>query len=98
VSLPFSYTSLGDALNAIKDYESAIKYYKEGYQISKEINNRRGIMLSAYSMGRTLNFMDDLDLARQYLDEAKALAIEINHEVANNLIIKQLEILSRKSN
>jgi tetratricopeptide (TPR) repeat protein len=91
IGLSFSYISLGETYQALERYEEAIKNYKKGYSLSKEVLNNRGVMLSTLFSGILYKKLNMKDLALKSLEEAKLHATNLNHEVALEMIKKELE-------
>jgi tetratricopeptide (TPR) repeat protein len=90
IGLSFSYISLGETYQALERYEEAIENFKRGYNLSKEVVNNRGVMLSTLFSGILYKKLKMNDLALKSLEEAKIHATNLNHEIALEMINKEL--------
>jgi len=98
--LSITYTGLGEAYNALKNYSLGLDFHRKSLELRENMSYQIAISNSLYNIAYTYFLMkDSADMALKYIDRAQIIDREINNYdgIAKNYML-QGEILAHKKN
>lgn len=79
--------NIGWIYQVLREFDSALKYYKEAYAIQKSLGNRQSMSVNLSNIGVAFSGLEEHDSALYYFEEAYAIRLEENmpRGIANSL-------------
>ena len=98
--LSITYTGLGEAYNALKNYSLGLEFHRKSLEIREKMSYQIAISNSLYNIAYTYFLLkDSADMALKYIDRSLIIDREINNYdgLAKNYMLLG-EILAHKKN